>query len=106
MLLAPVQALPFTGMGGATGVYDGTDMDRCDTGGTSCVARDNEAFYTRPGGDDGTGWDLISGSSDIAGGPHGHNGDRKVRSAVSAFCPKAFDCNGVAPPLYHPNNYL
>jgi len=49
MLLAPVQALSFTGMGGATGVYEGTDTDRCDTGGTSCAVRDSEAFYKRPG---------------------------------------------------------
>ena len=156
MVLAPFQALNFTGMGGPMGVYEPYDTDACDTGGTHCVARDNEAFYARPGrserrkdkrawrctlpriavlqspsfypgstasmlhaeahegfigflagGKDGEGWDLQS-LRPPDGGPHGVNGDRKVRKGgqPDAFCPAAFDCNGVAPPLYHPNNYL
>ena len=88
------------------GVYEPYDTDVCDSGGTNCVASDNEAFYARPGGDDGKGWDLASLRPDT-GGPHGRNGDRrKSGRRVEAFCPPAFDCNGVAPPLYHPNNFL
>jgi hypothetical protein len=49
MMLAPFQALNFTGMGGPMGVYEPYDTDACDPGGTHCVARDNEAFYVRPG---------------------------------------------------------
>jgi hypothetical protein len=104
MLLAPFQALNFTGMGGPMGVYEPGDTDRCDTGGMHCVARDEVGFYMRPPGDDGEGWDLLSlrpGS-----GPHGENGDRKTRGPPDAYCPPAFDCNGVAPPLYHHNQYL
>ena len=48
-MLAPFQALNFTGMGGPMGVYEPYDTDKCDPGGTHCVARDNEANYARPG---------------------------------------------------------
>ena len=104
MLLAPFQALNFTGMGGPMGVYEPGDTDRCDTGGMHCVARDEVGFYMRPPSDDGEGWDLLTlrpGS-----GPHGENAERKKRGPPDAYCPPAFDCNGVAPPLYHHNQYL
>ena len=88
------------------GVYEPGDTDRCDVGGMHCVARDEVGYYVRPGGDDGEGWDLLSLKAGT-GGPHGHDGDRKTgKRVVDAYCPPAFDCNGVAPPLYHPNNYL
>ena len=59
------------------------------------------------GGADGEGWNLQSLRPPV-GGPHGPNGDRKARKGgqADAFCPPAFDCNGVSPPSYHPNNYL
>jgi hypothetical protein len=104
MLLAPFQALNFTGMGGPMGVYEPGDTDRCDTGGMNCVARDEVGFYMRPPGDDGEGWDLLT--SRPGSGPHGENAERKKRGPPDAYCPPAFDCNGVAPPLYHHNQYL
>jgi hypothetical protein len=49
MMLAPFQALNFTGMGGPMGVYEPYDTDACDSSGMHCTAMDNEAFYATPG---------------------------------------------------------
>mmetsp|Transcript_41333 Transcript_41333/g.130052 ORF Transcript_41333/g.130052 Transcript_41333/m.130052 type:complete len:85 (+) Transcript_41333:34-288(+) len=77
------QMLQFTGMGGPMGVYDEYDTGVCGDGGTNCVARDNEGYYGLKGVDPS----LIGDDGSVA-------------------CPPAFDCNGVAPQFWHPNNYI